>query len=145
MEYERDLEFVGHRYGWKHADDARISGHGGRNDHGDRICTSGKFCGLRRLCDGDNAATRTGTYQISGAGITTTSVNLKDVAGTDFNGTFTQASNSNGNYVQDHGSRVHDYGDAGSGNGRESAGTSECHPDRAAVRQFRRIRAERFG
>jgi hypothetical protein len=50
--------------------------------------------------DGDNAATRTGTYQISGAGITTTSVNLTDVAGTDFNGTFTQASNSNENYVK---------------------------------------------
>ncbi|HWW81592.1 MAG TPA: hypothetical protein VNY82_18475, partial [Steroidobacteraceae bacterium] len=50
--------------------------------------------------DGDNAnATRTGAYQISGAGITTTSVNLTDAANTNFSGTFTQGSNSNGNYV----------------------------------------------
>jgi hypothetical protein len=50
--------------------------------------------------DGDNSATRTGAYQISGAGITTTSVNLTDVANTDFSGSFTQANNSNGNYVK---------------------------------------------
>jgi len=50
--------------------------------------------------DGDNPATKTGGYQISGTGITTTSVNLTDVATTDFNGTFTQANNSNGNYVK---------------------------------------------
>jgi PQQ enzyme repeat len=50
--------------------------------------------------DGDNAnATRTGAYQISGTGITTTSVNLTDSANTNFSGTFTQGSNSNGNYV----------------------------------------------
>ena len=50
--------------------------------------------------DGDNgAATRTGTYQISGTGITTASINLTDPANTNFNGTFTQANNSNGNYV----------------------------------------------
>jgi hypothetical protein len=50
--------------------------------------------------DGDNAgATRTGTYQISGTGITTTSINLTDAALTNFGGTFTQANNSNGNYV----------------------------------------------
>ena len=48
----------------------------------------------------NNAATRTGAYQISGAGITTTSVNLTDAANTDFSGTYTQANNSNGNYVK---------------------------------------------
>jgi len=51
--------------------------------------------------DGDNgAATRTGAYQISGTGITTTSVNLTDAANTNFSGTYTQANNSNGNYVK---------------------------------------------
>jgi hypothetical protein len=50
--------------------------------------------------DGDNgSATRTGTYQISGTGITTTSIDLTDAANTDFSGTFVQANNSNGNYV----------------------------------------------
>ena len=50
--------------------------------------------------DGDNpSATRTGGYQISGTGITTTSVNLTDVAGAYFSGTFTRANNSAGNYV----------------------------------------------
>jgi hypothetical protein len=51
--------------------------------------------------DGDNAAAvRTGSYQISGTGITTTSVNLTDPASTDFSGAYTQANNSNGNYVK---------------------------------------------
>jgi hypothetical protein len=51
--------------------------------------------------DGDNgAAARTGAYQISGTGITTASVNLTDAANSDFSGTFTQANNSNGNYVK---------------------------------------------
>jgi hypothetical protein len=51
--------------------------------------------------DGDNGmAARTGAYQIGGTGITTTSVNLTDAANTDFSGTFTQANNSNGNYVK---------------------------------------------
>jgi predicted cupin superfamily sugar epimerase len=50
--------------------------------------------------DGDNGgATRTGTYQISGTSITTTSINLIDAANTNFSGTFTQANNSAGNYV----------------------------------------------
>jgi len=50
--------------------------------------------------DGDNvSATRTGIYQISGTGITTTSISLTDPANTNFSGTFTQANNSNGNYV----------------------------------------------
>src|ERR1017187_8526298 len=50
--------------------------------------------------DGDNGgATRTGAYQISGTGITTTRVNLTDAANTNFSGTFTQANNSAGNYV----------------------------------------------
>jgi hypothetical protein len=48
----------------------------------------------------NNAAVRTGAYQISGAGITTTSVNLTDAANADFSGAFTQANNSNGNYVK---------------------------------------------
>jgi hypothetical protein len=50
--------------------------------------------------DGDNGtATRAGTYQLSGSGITTTSKTLTDATSTNFNGTFTQANNSNGNYV----------------------------------------------
>jgi hypothetical protein len=50
--------------------------------------------------DGDNpSGSRTGIYQISGAGITPTSISLTDVAGTNFSGTFTQANNSAGNYV----------------------------------------------
>ncbi len=50
--------------------------------------------------DGDNgSATRTGIYTISGAGITTTTINLTDAASTNFSGTFTQANNSTGNYV----------------------------------------------
>jgi hypothetical protein len=50
--------------------------------------------------DGDNgSATRSGTYQISGPGITTSSVGLTDPANTNFNGTFMQANTSNGNYV----------------------------------------------
>jgi hypothetical protein len=51
--------------------------------------------------DGTNwGATRTGTYQISGAGIITTSITLTDAAKTDFSGTFLQANNSSGNYVK---------------------------------------------
>jgi len=50
--------------------------------------------------DGDNGTvSRTGNYQISGTGITTTSINLTDAANTNFSGTFTQANNSAGNYV----------------------------------------------
>jgi hypothetical protein len=50
--------------------------------------------------DGDNiSATRTGAYQISGAGITTRSVNLTDAANANFGGTFIPGNNSNGNYV----------------------------------------------
>ncbi len=50
--------------------------------------------------DGDNGSgNRTGAYQISGTGITTTSVNLTDAANTNFSGTFVQANNSAGNYV----------------------------------------------
>jgi len=49
---------------------------------------------------GDNGtATRTGIFQVSGSGITTTTVSATDVGGTTFAGTFTQANNSNGNYV----------------------------------------------
>jgi len=50
--------------------------------------------------DGDNgSATRTGIYTISGAGITTTTIDLTDAANTNFSGTFTLANNSAGNYV----------------------------------------------
>jgi len=50
--------------------------------------------------DGDNgSATRTGIYTISGASITTTTIDLTDAANTNFSGTFTQANNSTGNYV----------------------------------------------
>ena len=51
--------------------------------------------------DGDNgSATRTGGYRISGAGITTTTINLTDAGNTNFNATFTQANNSTGNFVK---------------------------------------------
>jgi hypothetical protein len=50
--------------------------------------------------DGSNgSASRTGTYQISGTGIATTTVNLTDAANTNFTGTYAQANNSAGNYV----------------------------------------------
>jgi hypothetical protein len=51
--------------------------------------------------DGDNgAASRTSAYRISGNGVTTTTVNLSDAPNTNFNGTFTRANNSAGNYVK---------------------------------------------
>src|SRR4030095_1836586 len=51
--------------------------------------------------DGDNnSQTRTAAYRISGTGITPTTINLTDVAGTNFSSTFTQAANSAGNYVK---------------------------------------------
>jgi len=51
--------------------------------------------------DGDNAGTpRTAGYQISGAGITTTTVSATDAANAVFSGSFTQANNSAGNYVK---------------------------------------------
>jgi hypothetical protein len=51
--------------------------------------------------DGDNPLSdRTGAYQISGIGITTTSINLTDKWGVNFSGTYTQANNSAGNYVK---------------------------------------------
>jgi len=50
--------------------------------------------------DGDNGtSTRTGTYQLSGPGITPTLIGMTDAPNTNFAGTFVQASNSNGNYV----------------------------------------------
>jgi hypothetical protein len=50
--------------------------------------------------DGDNGTvSRAATYQISGPGLTTTSVSLTDAANTNFSGTFKQANNSSGNYV----------------------------------------------
>ena len=51
--------------------------------------------------DGDNGdARRTGVYQLSGAGITTVTVNLMDPAGTNFTGTFSQGNGSAGNYIK---------------------------------------------
>jgi hypothetical protein len=50
--------------------------------------------------DGDNSGARTGAYKISGTGITTTTINATDKAGTNFGGTFIQANNSTGNYVK---------------------------------------------
>ena len=51
--------------------------------------------------DGDNGNTaKTAAYRISGAGITTTTINLTDAASANFDATFTQATNSNGNYVK---------------------------------------------
>jgi hypothetical protein len=50
--------------------------------------------------DGDNGnANRTGTYRISGPGIATTSIDITDAANTDFNGAFTRAGESAGNYA----------------------------------------------
>jgi hypothetical protein len=51
--------------------------------------------------DGDNHQfTRSAAYQISGPGITTTTIMATDAANTDFAGTFTQASGTSGNYVK---------------------------------------------
>jgi hypothetical protein len=50
--------------------------------------------------DGDNGtSTRSGTYQLSGPGITPSIIGLTDPPNTNFAGTFVQANNSNGNYV----------------------------------------------
>jgi hypothetical protein len=50
--------------------------------------------------DGDNnSANRQGIYQISGSGITTTSISLIDAANKNFSGAFAQANDSLGNYV----------------------------------------------
>jgi hypothetical protein len=50
--------------------------------------------------DGDNGgATRTGVYQISGSGITITTIDLTDAANANFTGGFTQGNNSPGNYL----------------------------------------------
>jgi hypothetical protein len=51
--------------------------------------------------DGDNAgATRTASYRISGAGITTTTIGVTDAPNTNFNTAFTPANNSSGNFVK---------------------------------------------
>ena len=78
--------------------------------------------------DGDNGVfSRTGAYRISGAGITTTTINLTDAGNTNFNATFTQANNSAGNYVKFTitASGLHADGDAGFGHGRDPAGTRQ--------------------
>ena len=48
----------------------------------------------------NGSSARTGSYQLSGPGITTTAIGLTDAANTDFTGTFVQANNSAGNYVK---------------------------------------------
>ena len=72
--------------------------------HPSTVSVSGLRAGTYNIyvyVDGDNAtASHTGVYQLSGSGITTTSVSLTDAPNTNFNGTFTQANNSSGNYVQ---------------------------------------------
>ncbi len=51
--------------------------------------------------DGDNRSyARTAAYTISGPGITTATIKLTDAANTNFSTTFTQASDSSGNYVK---------------------------------------------
>jgi len=51
--------------------------------------------------DGDNSsATRSGIYQISGSGITTTNITLTDAANSNFTGTYVQAAHSAGNFVK---------------------------------------------
>ena len=51
--------------------------------------------------DGDNKAyNRTAAYQISGTGITATTINVTDPPNTNFSGIFTQASGTSGNYVK---------------------------------------------
>jgi uncharacterized membrane protein len=51
--------------------------------------------------DGDNnSEARTGAYRISGTGITPTTISLTDAANTNFSSTFTEATNSAGNYVK---------------------------------------------
>jgi hypothetical protein len=51
--------------------------------------------------DGDNGtATRKGAYQMSGAGISTTTIHGTDASGANFSGTFKQANSSAGNYVK---------------------------------------------
>jgi hypothetical protein len=51
--------------------------------------------------DGDNRwYTRTAAYRISGSGVTDTTINLTDVADTNFSGTFTQGNGTAGNYVK---------------------------------------------
>jgi hypothetical protein len=51
--------------------------------------------------DGDNKAyNRTASYQISGTGITTTTINVTDLPNMNFAGTFAQATGAGGNYVK---------------------------------------------
>jgi len=51
--------------------------------------------------DGDNKSfDRSATYAVSGPGLATTTIDLTDPANTNFNGTFTRAAGSSGNYVR---------------------------------------------
>ncbi len=71
--------------------------------HASTVAFSGVPAGTYSIyvyVDGDNfTASRTGKYQISGAGITTSAISATDLPNTTFSGTFIQATNSNGNYV----------------------------------------------
>ena len=73
------------------------------NGNPSTVAFSGIIAGTYNIyvyTDGDNGgSSRAGTYQISGAGITTTSIGVTDAPNTDFNGTFVQANNSSGNYI----------------------------------------------
>ncbi len=56
---------------------------------------------VHMYADGDNgSSTRRGAYAISGAGVTPASISLTDAGGANFNTAFTQANNSNGNFVK---------------------------------------------
>ena len=141
MEHERDLEPADYGHGWGLPDDAWLPGYGGRDNHGHSLRTDGNSAGydVYVYADGDNPnANRTAAYQISGTGITTTSVNLTDLAGVNFSGTYTQANNSAGNYVK---FTINATGftitaTPGAATDGLSAGTGERHPDRAACGQF---------
>src|SRR5882724_816305 len=136
MEHERDMEFVDYGYRRERADDARVSGHGGRGDNGDRFGSSDKFCGLRCVCvrgrrwpshaNGGVSDQRNGDHddECEPDGCSEHEFQRDIHAGEQFERELCE--------VHGHGNGVHDYGDAGSGSGRISASTSEWHSDRAA-------------
>jgi len=58
-------------------------------------------CDIYVYVDGDNStSTHSGSYQLSGPGITTSVFTLVDTPNANFNGIFVQANNSGGNYVK---------------------------------------------
>ncbi len=94
VEFERHLGNAHHGSARERTDDEGLSGYWQQFQHYDGDCCR-LACQFRRLqvyvyADGDNgSATRTGIYTISGAGITTTTIDLTDAANTNFSGTFT--------------------------------------------------------